>query len=281
MKLQLTKTETRKIAEAIGSAPTLWEAVTKTLAQFREIDHTPFTRKDVNAVMMALGWPNSIGKSTENPNVGIFDQAFYPQVEHLPRPKRGYYALTDASATPMAPTPQKSRKPKAPEINIESGEAVVWVPETPTPTNAGYYADDVGLRRIAVAESKCYGHYDAGASPCVKCPLAGFCASASVGSMADIAAKLDAATEKHLADVAEAARVAALPAATPAPATPASAPAPSAPAPTANVYPDNASELEVPFEGICTKCGDTIAEGSLGVHVPGEGMLHPACARTN
>lgn len=271
MKLQITPTTSARFATEVGDHTSLWEAVTKIIAVFKANTHTPFTRKDVDAVVKALGYDE------------VTDAALYPQVNHLHRPKRGYYSL-DAAPEEGAATPAPAPKVKAPAptpktVTVETADGVVWVPDAPTPENAGYYAEDIGLRRIAVTESTCYGHYSASHKACGTCPLAGFCAPASVGGMGDISARLDKATEKHLADAKRAA--VAPPAPTPDPYNKAPEPAPAPTSGAEPEYPPGANVLDVPFEGICTKCGNTIAEGALGVHVAGEGMLHPDCARIN
>jgi len=302
MKLQLNAAQTADFATKAGEYTSLKGACEAVLEAFREADHDPFVRKDIEAVVMAMGCPVPQVFEVKDPETGkIGWQTFYPLIEGWPRRTRTHYGFPEngpgrypvkggGEAPPVAPVaapvvevaPEPAPVIETPTVAPEAPvvvapvpvviTGVAWTPSTPTPTNEGYYSDDMGLRRIAVSQTNCFGNYSERAkTTCGTCPLAGFCAAASVAPLGDIAAELDRETEAEIAKVAE--------------------PAPFQAVVTEEIHeeiqkttsappvPAGLKEVESPFDGICFKCSGVISEGSIGVHVPGKGLVHPDCAR--
>lgn len=232
---------------------------------FLTAKHDPFTRKDFNAVLDALGY------STDGADTTL-DATFFALVSKMGdrvKGQRGYYTFNAVDPEPVEEELLQTPEP----VVVETVEGTSWVPDRVTPENEGYYGSDVGLRRMAIGESSCYGNWSPKADPCGHCPLAGFCSVASMADIADIAADLDRETEKAILDANK-----------PPVTTPTPVPSVETLRPAASqepVYPEGSHIMEVPFEGICTKCGSSIPEGALGIHIPGKGMLHPDCGRIN
>ena len=284
MKLQLTPAQSSSFALEAGAYTDLYDASARVVDVFKANDHQPFTRKDVEAVVVDMGCPLDEPFKARDPDTGKLGwQLFYPLIEDkgLVKASRTSYAFgaltLDAEAPKAAPpkaAPPKVEKPKVEKPSalapvVELAPVVVLAPvvaEEP-PGEIDYYAVDLGLRRLAIAQSNCFGSHKETSSACGGCPLAPYCAPATMASMADIAADLDRKTEKALAAAA----------APKAPKAPEAAPAPVYEAPTGPL-PEGAKEMETPFDSFCSICRGSIPEGSIGVHLPGSGMVHTHCA---
>ena len=186
------------------------------------------------------------------------------------QPRRGYYLLVQD--TPMftpAPTPAPEPTPTpAPvkatvtrTIPVVTEAGVQYIPPTVTAVDGGY-GDDAGLRRMAVEATRCFGSWSTRSEQCGSCPLAALCQQAGMTDFAEVAAALDAETERAVANAAQP--------------TPAPKPAPSEGvsfAPTKGM-----KVVQTPFDLTCTVCDKQIPTGSDVVHVPGKGACHPGCA---
>lgn len=275
MRLQLSPSDSSVFATRVG-AP-LFDIAADTrrvLAAFWDAGHQPYTRRDVASVLLAMGYMG-MGNTSEKevPTDGPRSQEFRAEFRNHggPSGKRGYWALSHRPLVDDAPTatPATPEAPAPSTVTVKAG--LSWTPDVVEPSGEeGYYAEDVGLRRIAISGSRCFGFYSKGSGSCGACPLARYCAEATMGRLADIAARLDRETEQALAE-AEAAeeRRAALADA----AAEAHAPTPDdveAPAPETTV-------LE--FDVLCDGCGYTIAKGEAAVINEADEIFHPGCAR--
>lgn len=175
-------------------------------------------------------------------------------------------------------------------VNSEPG--VSWTPSAAQVSSAdlGEYEDDVALRQLAASQTACFGHYSTASAECKKCPLASFCSRAVSAHFGDIAARLDRSTEVKIdnANKEFAARVAnrkteeerlrrveeqerrARERADFLKNNP----------PDPDRFNDDGEDLvELPFEGVCSGCSETLPTGTMVVHVASAGMFHPACAK--
>jgi hypothetical protein len=191
-------------------------------------------------------------------------------------PRRGYYALTTsnvdmaAPAAPEAPMPvQTPTEPvKAPvsrpvRLNVVTADGVQFTPESNAVNSAAYTAADVGLRRMAAEQTRCFGAWSSRSDQCRTCPLAGLCQQAGMTDFAEIAAALDAATTAEITSAE--ARVA----------------APDAPAQDETPIPVASNGVTVPFACPCHDCGKTIPAGTVAHYRPAEaggGVFHMDCA---
>lgn len=176
-------------------------------------------------------------------------------------------------------------KPPAPKplVIVEAG--VTWVPPGLDHKSHPLYVEDEGLRRLAVSQTRCFGNYSDRAKACKSCPLVGFCAVASMTGLGDIEAALNRETEEAIAieaarAEAEAKRLARANEPTPEPeSTPAeNEPETSNETPEGLDLPDGASLIQPPFGSKCSKCSEMVPAWSTAVHLPGEGLVHAACA---
>jgi hypothetical protein len=277
----LQPSEVTSVAATIPTDGTRFDTVVRIVERFHAIGHDPWTRKDVDAVLGVMGYDKSENEDVWNIIDGKMEG--HPLfAEKLPRRGAGRYGFHETT-TPEAPQIPliETLRPVLPEeptltpteVTVQSAEGTSWVPNRVTPANEGYYGEDMGLRRIAIGESGCYGNWSPKADACGSCPMAGFCSVASMAGIADIAEALNRETEKAIAEALKP------PVTTPTPVPTAPTPEPETPSENLGDLPEGAHVIEVPFEGICTQCGSGIPEGSMGVHVPGKGMLHPDCAR--
>ena len=179
-------------------------------------------------------------------------------------------------------------KPPAPKPLVVLEAGVTWVPPGLEHKSHALYVEDEGLRRIAVSQTKCFGNFSDRAKACSGCPLAGFCAVASMSGLSDIEAALNRETEEAVAletarAEAEAKRLAR--ANEPVETARAEVVAkvvtetePPTPSETEPVLPPGATTISPPFDSKCTKCPDMVPKWSTAVHLPGEGIVHLACA---
>jgi len=293
VKLQLSSHQASRYATLLrekGVADAAAYSLTaQVLKVFAEEGHSPFTRRDVNATLLALpgkdqGW------------IDANDNDISTAVSHNDRggdSRRGYYTLNlikTPTPAPLPPTPAPPA-PLAPiEVVVENVAGVAWTPPVvPSSPLEGYYAHDVGLRRLAISESRCYGSYVEGNDACDACPLASSCASLAPANLQNLAAAMDRATTRALEEAKnEALRVAAeikrraqAPASHPRSDAPPPAPKPAGP----KAWPPNFKELDksIPFDAVCSGCKGSIPKHSSVVHVSAAGvapgMYHIDCAR--
>lgn len=353
MKLQLSPTQVGDFVLKVGAKTVkadpleaLREDVAAVLAAFRQGGHDPLTRKDVAAVLVGLGYDSAWVEK---------DSAAYQAITNVLSarcsptldaggPLRGFYSqnkaggATASKSPPPAPVPSAAALPEPTadeEIHINvipvAGLSLAdigigfasFVQSKAVMAAASLYEQDLGLRRLAVAASPCYGTgFEETESACRECPLAARCAKQSVAFLGSVAADLDQATERSIntaveterrrlaeqkAREAERKRLEAAAKATNIPPTGMGptpvAPAPASPAPViipsggmmtvahaqqalAAAYPGKGlSAISIPFEGVCSKCGERITKNALGVHLDATvvksgkpGMWHLECA---
>jgi len=242
---------------------------------FEETGHFTWTRKDIAAVLAKAA-------GGVEPEWELLSRVIADQGEPARDVGRGFYRhrsrlglRDDGRLAPPAPVG---------EVVTSSSvkvEGVAWIPVPPSvnPDLEGFYSDDVGLRRLAISESRCFGVSYADSSPaCLECPLARFCAPTSFSQLADMATALDQETEKALRDAET--RKNAPPG--PEERRP-SEPLIPDPEPTSTVnegdLPKGHTKLDLPFEGVCAACDATIPVDQTAIHVEGKGMYHIACAK--
>ena len=293
MKLQLSSGQVAAYALQAGSFTNLADATQSALDAFHQSGHDPYTRRDVCAVITAMGGPEDPINAEEGGIEGW--KLINPLIKGKRAPGRGFY--TQKNRPPLAPLAPKSDEEIAAEqaelaergIAIEQVPGLSWMPEPAEADESreGWYADDEGLRQIAVSQSRCFGNFSAAASACQGCPLGRWCASSGLAGLDDIASELDAATENEIREAeraAENARLAAeaaarRAAAPPAPQPPASTPAPSSVPSSPDEWPEGYKVVPLPFDGVCSECDGLIPGQAKGVHLTGVGMMHIDCAR--
>jgi hypothetical protein len=288
MKFQLTPTQVTIFASKAGSYTQMEESAKRVLSIFAQEGHDPYTRRDVIAVIQAMGGPS-------DPIYDILPETgeeswrtLNPVVKGNPRaPGRGYYTQGDRVGKRAPVTAETAVRDDGLQVVRKTG--IVWTPpniEADTESE-GYYEADPGLRQMAVAESQCFGTYNANDSGCEECPLARWCSDASMATMADLAARLDRETEDAIVKAAEAMLRGQKPEETAqtktqtkaAESAPEETPSETGSAAEFKGWPTGYNEVELPFQGICSECDGTIAKGETAVHKPGTGMLHQDCAK--
>lgn len=353
MKLQLSPTQVGDFVLKVGSKTVrpdpleaLREDVARTLASFRAEGHDPLTRKDVAAVLVGLGYDSAwVEKDSAayQAITNVLSAQCSPTLDVNGQPLRGFYSQNKGggasapSKSPPAATPTPSAA-AIPEPTVDEEIRVNVIPvaglsladigigvssftqSKAVMDAASLYEQDLGLRRLAVAASPCYGTgFDETETACQECPLASRCAKQSISFLGSVASDLDQATERSIntaveterrrlaeqkAREAEKKRQEAAAAA--AKNNPSPIPSPAAPPPSAAPvippggkmtveqaqqalaakYPGKGlSAISIPFEGICSKCGEKIARHALGVHLDATvvksgkpGMWHIECA---
>ena len=301
MKLQINAGQAAAFAYQAGPYKNLTESSQAVLDVFHQNGHDPYTRRDVCAVLTAMGGPADPTSITENGEEGWKVINAVTKGESSPK-GRGYYTQKNRPPLAKPPTPSAAPEEHAEEmaslaergVVIEQVDGLAWVPQEAeaSPEKEGWYAEDEGLRQIAVSQSSCFGNFVLGNVACDVCPLARWCAASGLASLDSVVSQLDSETEKEIQDAERAyenARLAAEAAARAAaraarrPSAPAPSPSrPSAPSPSASApmdWPAGYKEVPLPFDGVCSECDGTIPGGSKGVHLTGVGMLHIECAR--
>ncbi len=281
MKLQLTATQAELYSAKVGAKTTIANDSKQIIALFAQEGHDPFTRRDVTKVLETLGHSvdgDAIDPDTNEKKKNTIGDACGAHEKS----GRGYYTQGDSVGRAAPVTTSNVDQVDGLEILSKSGISMTPVAVPSKEKLEGYYTNDPGLRRLAVAQSKCFGAYMKKAAPCKECPLARWCAQASQATLADLAAKLDKETDDALIAAAKAVRQARAPAPTLEEPTAAQmAQAPQAPATAGEVdlsgMPEGTQAVELPFEGVCSKCDKTLPKGSTAYHVPGTGMLHAEC----
>ena len=291
MKLQLSSGQAAAFAVQAGPYKNLAESTQAVLDAFHQSGHDPYTRRDVCAVISSMGGPDDPINAFEGGEKG--ESIINPLIQKTRSPKgRGYY--TQASRPPIAKAPVSPEAIAAENaelaergVVVELVSGLVWMPE-PIEANEnleGWYAEDEGLRQIAVSQSKCFGNFSANAPTCKACPLVRWCSASGLANLDDIASELDSATEREIQEAERAyenarlaAQAAARAKAAPPPVSP-SAPAYAPPPLADDEWPTNYKLVPLPFDGVCSECEGLIKGGDKGVHLTGVGMLHINCAR--
>jgi hypothetical protein len=274
MKLQLNVTKTTILASKAGPFTNLTESAKRVLLIFAQEGHDPYTRRDVYAVLTAMGGPKEF--DSNDPETGLPAWQTLNFIRGMRAGGRGYYTQGDkvGARAPMTPGLAQSQE----GLTVHRAAGLIWLPPSVdgNKESEGWYANDVGLRRQAAAATSCFGGYQSKASACEECPLARWCSEAAIGTMSDLAAQLDRKTEDGIVKAAEAMLAANVPA--PDPELDLSESLGTAASEPATKWPEGYNEVDLPFQGVCSKCDKTIAKGETAVHVPVVGMLHPACA---
>jgi hypothetical protein len=263
MRLQLTTAQLTSMGAKLGPYTLKEPFVASILDLFLKEGHDPFTRRDISALLH-----NASGDLDSD-----YGEIPYPKVEG----QRGYYTFGKPAAPEAMPespaAPVAAPVTTAPAVALLPAPAPsVATPWSPAVDTESYYAEDVGLRRLAASQTKCFGSYMAEATPCEACPLAAFCAPLSLASLASIAATLDRDTMDAIRSGKKAG----------APRAVAVEPEPEAVEPLIDgvyEYPPDTHFTPTPFDGVCTKCRKSVPEGTRAAHITGRGMLHEHCAR--
>ena len=278
MRLQLSKTQVKHSAAVAGKpSGDLAIDTLRVLAIFAQDGHDPCTRRDVTAVLRSMGANVEVWQTIDSTLKSNTTAA----------PGRGF--RTQGEAVGVAAPLLSSQASVMDGVTVHSRAGLAWMP-TPVKVDdaiVGYYKGDVGLRRLAIAGSKCFGAHSLTSKSCTACPLATWCARTAVASMAGIARLLDEETERSLLTAAETAREA-----TKAESTTKSKPKSKAKAeekgkakpkskakPDAKDLPSDYAMVELPFDGQCSGCNSTIPTSEKAYHVVGIGMFHESCAR--
>lgn len=315
MKLQLSPSDARELATLAGPYSTMEDSVLRVLSAFLTKGHDPYTRRDVCAVLEAMGSPADPVNAVLPETGETGNKVINPLIRGTVAGSMGYYTQKDGAGSPPAPraAPRSAASasviattPRAVSTSVLAGarvevrtkEGVSYAPTlvlAPQPLQESFYAEDVGLRRIAVSQTSCFGLYSERVSACQSCPLARYCAASVLSTLAEIVNTLDSQTETELASAlqmaeaeAERERLAAEAALRPAPPAPSLAPAtpvaPTSPASSsasssAAGLPKSMSTLTLPFSSACSHCDKKIEKGDTAVHNAGKGVLHLDCAK--
>lgn len=173
---------------------------------------------------------------------------------------RGWYRIPENTKAPALTLVEEGEN--AEEVVLPVG--VRWAPEK-TETDLALYAEDEGLKKIALMGTNCFGDYLTGNKHCKGCPLAGSCQVAAFAKIADIAAALDAETIEAMK---------------PAPEVGEDEVAFEEPAEeTAEepALPEGATVTTTPFTTVCSACDKPIDAGVECVNIRGKGNFHFEC----
>jgi hypothetical protein len=237
VKLQLTPTQIGDFTLKVGAKSALPDPleglrrdVSRTLSTFRTEGHDPFTRKDVAAVLVGMGYDAQWVEKDAQAYAAItnvLSAQARPATDATGAVIRGSYTQGGVAPAPSAnnattPAPAPSSIP-APTVDEEIVLDVVLVPglsladigfggnamvQAKVVTEAAdLYEQDLGLRRLAAAKSPCFGvGFDETDASCQGCPLATRCARQSLSFFGSVAADLDAATERTITTAVESER---------------------------------------------------------------------------
>lgn len=297
MRLQLSPTQIASFAGKVGSLCSidLKTSIQMVLAEFAK-DLDPFSRKDLTAVLREAGFPTDLEKDPEawatvsaeikRYTSNTSEKGFYTQKgSTVPRP-----ATPSRFAPPEPFSKGNSANPgELDGVEVKEVEGVFWSP-LQVGASDEIYDTDMGLRRIAVSQSACFGNYSTRAAPCQSCPLASFCVQASISNLPGLVASLDEATNTEIKNAIAASVRARTPSPINAlidallgiPAKPVEAPRPAPATPAKldlSAFPKGTSIIPIPIEVVCTGCSHPLLVDSEGVHIPARGLFHIACAK--
>lgn len=276
MRLQLHPGQISSLAAEVGNVEniSLNAAVVAVLEVFKR-QHDPYTRKDLVAVLTKCGSPIDFMKDSDAYRVlGSVISSSKPTKE------KGYYTQrsntewslgqspkvvseapsTEPSEVATAPTEAEGRTSLIQEV-----AGIFWSPSGGS--SHELYREDIGLRRLAISQSSCFGSYSSRAASCKECPLSAFCVQSTVSKLPSLVAALDLDTVSKISGSVT---------------KPVKTPVPVVTEPEVVVrpkraLPDGATKTTVSFEAVCTKCSREIAENSEAYHVPRKGLFHPNC----
>jgi len=333
MRLQLAPFQVEAFTKEVslrGNRKAVYDDCREIVRVFIEAGHDPFTRKDIQAVLTHLGWD----VWGQNAIQSITDFVNSPNILSVPD-KRGYYTTPSTfRTTPKAPAPvpvSTSPTPSVaetllaalegtgtetePEVTIswshQTGHSISNKSGESLPENVGVYAEDVGLRRLAMTSTPCFSNHREGGFECSSCPLAPFCRTATLARLDEIARRLDAEVQqdlpggarfeakkaqlraaltpkapvstdlvkdleaKHSAEVSENMAAALAETMT----TSSSSPSMDEILATIEkIVGKKVGTVPLPFEGVCSFCDKTMPEKTVTVHLPGRGIVHISCA---
>lgn len=278
MKLQLSPSAITSIAALAGPYGSLEDSAKRVLNAFVAVSHDPFTRKDLCVVLTAMGGPkdpiNDIIPGSGEPGVEGW-RVLNPIYKACTPLERGFYSQKSVSPSETL----VSEENEVPEVKV------VMVTEVVVEQAPNLYDVDLGLRRQAAADTVCFGYHSPKFAVCLDCPLARFCKDATRAALSEVAHSLDmeflAALENAKAKAAEKANPVYE---SPSVETVRPPRAPESPKPVSATLADikvkfaTATEVKLPFPGVCAKCDKPMDKESLAIHVQGHGMLHHVCA---
>jgi hypothetical protein len=224
LKLQLTQAQATRAASLVSfpfDPESQWDSIQAALDGMSLIGHLCFTKRDLWAVLTAMGGGDDPGASKSSGGAVLWETVnMYTSQNNIKSAKRGYYNLPSEGSIPHpGPTPPLSPvspasplspvgvvQPSKAPVQVVSVPGVSWAPSDSAPASPteGWYATDPGLRRVALESASCFGAFWEEAGQCQKCPLARFCApeSAAGDILSQIAMKLDLETTEELDRVA-------------------------------------------------------------------------------
>lgn len=184
---------------------------------------------------------------------------------------RGWYSINIPESS-VETSAEPSAEPSVEVVTNSTG--VVWTP-TQTAEDHPIYAEDAGLKRIALMGAKCFGEF-VNKGKCKTCPLAGSCQVASFSKIATFAAELDAETEKALSAPEPDAETA------PEEADEETSTPESAPSSEESSSPDELKAgwkvMNSVITTICSKCEEPISAGTDCINIRSRGNFHMGCA---
>lgn len=181
------------IAAKIDRSLPLEELVSWVLEEFVRRGELPFAWKDVKWVCREV-----LG---DGPALRDAERAFDRRVTKV---DRGLYALRGGATPPRsasaAPQPARLLNIPASPRGQSKPSGVSWAPRvlSPDPGKESWYGEDAGLRRLAVAQSKCFGGWSDTDFACTSCPLARWCQEAALAKLDELARALDKEEEDRL-----------------------------------------------------------------------------------
>lgn len=182
------------IAAKIDRSLSVEELVSWVLEEFVRGGELPFAWKDVKWVCREV-----LG---DGPALRDAERAFDRRVTKV---DRGLYVLRGGATPPRsAPAaPQPARLLNISPRGQSKPSGVSWAPRVLSP-DAGkesWYGEDAGLRRLAVAQSKCFGGWSDTDFACTSCPLARWCQEAALAKLDELARALDKEEEDRLSQI--------------------------------------------------------------------------------
>ncbi len=240
-----------------------------------------------------VSWRNFSKNLQEYVGIDKFHGAYGKAFDKFMRPvknQRGIYVRPGDSPLGQG---QPARPLNTPAYRQSKPSGVSWAPQvlSPNPGKESWYGGDAGLRRLAVAQSKCFGGWSDSDFSCSSCPLARWCQEAALAKLDELARALDKEEEVRLSQAQPAqvqpaqvqpAQNMATPSPVQAQVQPPKDPLPGGLDPeevVRNLSAGGASIVPMPFRGVCTGCEGEAPAGESMVYIRGKGMFHPECAK--